>query len=92
MNRGFADWVRLNGMNHAERFAEFGALIMDQTSAMVALLEQAVRATRSAALLLHQDTGREFVQITISNQDVDGRLVRDLRLPSDVLLLHVMRH
>ncbi|MEZ4592414.1 MAG: hypothetical protein R3D55_14920 [Chloroflexota bacterium] len=38
-------------------------------------------------MLLHQDSGREMVQVTISNKDVDGVLVRDLRLPNDVLFL-----
>jgi len=84
--------VRPQGLRKAARFAEIDALVIDQTSAMVHLLSQSVRAPQSAALLLHQDSGREIVQITVSNPDINGLLVRDVRLPEDVLLLDVTRN
>jgi Trk K+ transport system NAD-binding subunit/Kef-type K+ transport system membrane component KefB len=83
--------VRLHDMSQVERFRELGALVVDQASAMVYLLEQSVRSPQTAAMLLHQDSGREMVQITVNNPDIDGTLVRDLRLPIDVLLLDVNR-
>ena len=73
--------VRPNDLGNSAELGEFGALIVDPTSAMVNLLEQTVRAPQTAAILLHQDSDREMVQITIDNPDVDGQLVRDLRLP-----------
>jgi Trk K+ transport system NAD-binding subunit/Kef-type K+ transport system membrane component KefB len=84
--------VRPQGLTHAARFAEINALIIDQTSAMVHLLSQSVIAPQSAALLLHQDSGREIVQITVSNPDTNGTLVRDVRLPEDVLLMDITRN
>ena len=84
--------VRPNDLGKSEQLSEFGALIIDPTSAMVNLLEQTVRAPQSAAVLLHQDSGRELVQVTVNNPDVDGQLVRDLRLPSDILFLDVTRN
>lgn len=84
--------VRPNDLANAVKFTEMGALVIDPTSAMVNLLDQSVRAPQSAAVLLHQDSGRELVQITVSNPDVDGQLLRDLRLPNDVLFLDVTRH
>lgn len=83
--------VRPNDLGNSAELGEFGALIVDPTSAMVNLLEQTVRAPQTAAILLHQDSDREMVQITIDNPDVDGQLVRDLRLPGDVLFLDVTR-
>ncbi len=83
--------VRPNDLSRQKELGEFGALIIDPTSAMVNLLEQSVRAPQSAAVLLHQDSGRELVQVTISNPDVSGQLLRDLRLPNDVLFLDVTR-
>lgn len=83
--------VRPNDLAQREKLGEFGALIIDPTSAMVNLLEQTVRAPQSAAVLLHQDSGRDLVQITVNNPDIDGELVRDLRLPSDILFLDVTR-
>lgn len=83
--------VRIHDMSQVDRFRELGALVVDQASAMVYLLEQTVRSPQTAAMLLHQDSGREMVQITVNNPDIDGTLVRDLRLPTDVLLLDVNR-
>lgn len=83
--------VRPNDLNSAPQFTELGALIVDPTSAMVNMLEQTVRSPQSAAILLHQDSGREVVQLTVNNRDVDGMLLRDLRLPTGVLLLDVVR-
>ncbi|MBI1297584.1 potassium transporter TrkA [bacterium] len=83
--------VRLRDMSLASEFAKLNALIVDQSSAMVYLLEQSVRSPISAAMLLHQDSNRSLVQVTVSNPDIDGQLVRDLRLPADVLLLDVSR-
>ncbi len=84
--------VRPNDMTWAPRFAALGALILDPASAMVNLLDQSVRAPQSTSILLHQDSGREILQVTVSSPEVDGALVRDLRLPSDVLFLDVTRN
>ncbi|MDJ0757474.1 MAG: cation:proton antiporter [Ardenticatenaceae bacterium] len=84
--------ARPQSTNHLEAFRENGALIVDPVSAMVNLLEQTVRAPQSTAILLHQDSGREMIQVTINNPDVDGTLVRDLRLPTDVLFMDVSRN
>jgi Trk K+ transport system NAD-binding subunit/Kef-type K+ transport system membrane component KefB len=84
--------VRLNGMARAERFTALGALVVDQASAMVNLLDQAVRAPQSAALMLHRDPDYDIVQITVTEDTVDGMLLRDLRLPNDVLILEIARN
>ena len=76
---------------HAAELAELGAFIVDPGLAMVTLLEQAVQAPQSTALFLRQDPDREVVQVTITNPDVHGLPVRDLRLPLDVLVLEVQR-
>lgn len=83
--------VRPNDLTHTEAFNELGALVIDPMSAMVNLLDQSVRAPQSTAVLLHQDARREMVQVTINNPDVDGILLRDIRLPVDVLLMDISR-
>jgi len=83
--------ARPNRMDQREQFRELGAIIIDPATAMVNLLEQAVRAPQSLSLLLHTDPVYDVVQMTVTNQEIDGRLVRDLRLPSDVLLLEISR-
>lgn len=84
--------IRPNSVAMVEKFARMGALVVDPASAMVSLLNQSVRAPQTAAVLLHQDSGREMVQVTITNRDLAGLLVRDLRLPNDVLLLDLTRN
>jgi Trk K+ transport system NAD-binding subunit/Kef-type K+ transport system membrane component KefB len=83
--------VRPNDLAASDGFAELGALVIDPMSAMVNLLDQSVRAPQSAAVLLHQDSGREMIQITVTNPDIAGTLLRDLRLPTDVLFMDVTR-
>ncbi len=83
--------VRLNDINRAPEFRELGALFVDPASAMVNLLGQAVRAPQTAALLLNTNLEQEVVQITITNPDIRGTLLRDLRLPPDVLALDITR-
>ncbi|MGQ9527876.1 monovalent cation:proton antiporter family protein [Chloroflexus sp.] len=83
--------VRLNRSELREQFRELGAIIVDPATAMVNLLEQAVRAPQSLSLLLHTDPVYDVVQMTVTNCEIDGRLVRDLRLPADVLLLEISR-
>jgi Trk K+ transport system NAD-binding subunit/Kef-type K+ transport system membrane component KefB len=83
--------ARPSGGSHAAEFADLGAFIVDPGSAMVTLLEQAVQAPQSTALFLRQDPDREVSQITVTNPDVHGMPLRDLRLPLDVLVLEVQR-
>jgi Trk K+ transport system NAD-binding subunit len=84
--------VRPHDAANIEKFAELDVFIVDPTSAMVGLLEQAVIAPQSAALMLFRDPDNfEFVQCTVTNPELDGMLVRDLRLPSDVRILGVKR-
>ena len=84
--------VRLNNIPaNLERLNALGALVVDPTSAMVNLMEQFVRTPQTTELLLHRNTRYEIVQITVTNPDVNGLLLRDLRLSGDVLVLNIQR-
>ncbi|MDJ0960216.1 MAG: cation:proton antiporter [Acidimicrobiia bacterium] len=67
-------------------------LVVDPGTAIVSLLEQAVTSPQSATLLLRQDADRLVTQLEITNPDLAGTPVRDLRLPTDVLLLQLTRN
>jgi Trk K+ transport system NAD-binding subunit/Kef-type K+ transport system membrane component KefB len=73
------------------QFEELGVRIIDTSSAMVNLLDQYVRAPEAAELLMHHDPTYDLRQITIREKSVDGMLIRDLRLPTDVLVLEINR-
>jgi len=83
--------VRPQNMTLSDVFADLGAKVVDPASAMVSLLDQQVRTPASAALLRHEDPENEIVQVTVTNPDIHGRQVRDIRLPADVLILGVSR-
>ncbi|NDJ84833.1 MAG: potassium transporter TrkA [Chloroflexi bacterium] len=84
--------VRPRDLTHVERFTRLGASVIDPGSAMVNLLDQSVRAPQTAALWMHRDPEFEIVQVTVTDPDMNGVLLRDLRLPDDVLILGIMRH
>lgn len=84
--------VRVNDLASESRFAELGALVIDPANAMIALLDRAVRVPESAARILDQDPRYEKVLVTVNEPDINGQLVRDLRLPPDVLILSVRRN
>ncbi len=82
--------VRVNDLSCAEKFRELGAVVVDAATGMVNLLDQFVRAPQSAILIMEPE--QEMMQVTVSDPDMHGRLVRDLRLPNDVLLMGIKRN
>jgi Trk K+ transport system NAD-binding subunit/Kef-type K+ transport system membrane component KefB len=72
------------------RFRSLGALVVDPASAMVNLLDRFVRAPR-AALLFQANVQHDTVDVTITDMDLVGLSLRDLRLPDDVLVLGIHR-
>lgn len=84
--------VRLNDLSWGEKFQSIGAQVIYPSSAIVHLLDQFVRAPQSATLLLHRDPNHEIIQVTVTDPDVDGLLLRELRLPTDVLILGIIRN
>lgn len=84
--------ARPHDIRRIEEFRELDVFVVEPASAMISLLEQAVIAPQSAALMLYQDPDRlEIVQSTITNPGLNDLLIRDLRLPSDVLILGIKR-
>jgi len=83
--------VRLNDRTYFEKFHELGVLIINPATAMVSLLDHFVRSPNAASLLLGMDAEQDTIDIEIRNKDIHGIGLRDLRLPSDVLVLSVKR-
>ncbi len=83
--------VRLNKRENFDKFHKLGALIIEPATAMVSLLDHFVRSPNATSLLLGMDKGQDSMDIEIRNEDIHGMRLRDLRLPSDVLVLSVRR-
>ena len=82
--------VRVNDPAWTGKFRELGALVVDPASAMVNLLDRFVRAPW-AALLLQRDQQYDTVEVTITDPDLAGLSLRELRFPEDVLVLSIYR-
>lgn len=83
--------VRLRDVRLREAFTQIGARVIDPASAVVHLLQQSIEAPEAVDLLLQQNPDHEITQITITESSLFGLSLRDLRLPSDVLILEIIR-
>jgi Trk K+ transport system NAD-binding subunit len=83
--------VRLNERINFDKFHKLGAKIIDPSTAIVSLLDHFVRSPNAATLLLGIDKGQDSLDIEVKNKDIAGLRLRDLRLPSDVIMLSLKR-
>ncbi len=83
--------VRLNSRNNFDKFHQLGSLIIEPATAIVSLLDHFVRSPNATSLLLGMDKGQDTMDIEIRNKDIHGMRLRDLRLPSDILVLSIKR-
>ena len=83
--------VHLREPEMLPRFTELGVLVVDPRSAMVNLLERAVRSPSTAAVLLGLDAEHDLVDAHLANVDMSDLKVSELRLPLDVAVLYVHR-
>jgi len=83
--------VRLNDRDYYRKFLKLGVMVMDPTTAMVSLLEHFVRAPIATSILLGMEEKQDSIDIELRNSAFHGLTLRDLRLPSDVIILTVTR-
>ena len=83
--------VRLNKRENFDKFHKLGALIIEPATAMVSLLDHFVRSPNAASLLLGMDEGQDTMDIEIKNKDIHGLRIRELRLPTDIIILSIKR-
>jgi len=83
--------VRLSDRDYYQKYHKLGAMVMDPSTAMVSLMEHFVRSPIATSLLLGMEEGQDTIDIELRNSDFHGLTLRDLRLPSDVIILSVTR-
>ncbi|NOQ91557.1 MAG: potassium transporter TrkA [Flavobacteriaceae bacterium] len=83
--------VRLNNRENFDKFHKLGNLIIEPATAMVSLLDHFVRSPNAASLLLGMDEGQDTMDIEIKNKDIHGLRIRELRLPTDIIILSIKR-
>ncbi len=83
--------VRLNDRNNFKKFYELGCLIVEPDTAIVSLLDNFVRSPVAASMLLGTEEGQSTIDIEVRDRSLHGMALRNLRLPSDVIILSVKR-
>ncbi len=83
--------VRLTERSNYPKFHKLGVMVIDPATAMVALMEHFIRAPIATSLLLGMDESQDSIDIELRNRNFHGLTLRDLRLPSDVIILSVTR-
>jgi Trk K+ transport system NAD-binding subunit len=84
--------ARFNGSRvFLNKFDKIGVRIIDPSLAMVNLLDHFVRSPLATSILLGLDSNQDSVDVEIRNEDIHGLTLRDLRFPTDVIVLSVMR-
>lgn len=83
--------VRVSDRAVAERCHALGAIVVDPGAAMVHLLDHFVRSPSLAGVLVGMDASQDTVEVELTNPDLSGVALRDVRLPLDVLVLSVRR-
>jgi Trk K+ transport system NAD-binding subunit/Kef-type K+ transport system membrane component KefB len=83
--------VRLNEQSNVEEFRKLGALIVEPSTSIVNLLFHFAQSPVATSILLGLEEHKETIDIELVNPDIRGLALRDLRLPSDILILSVKR-
>jgi len=84
--------VRYNGEREIhDKLMDMGVRIIDPSLAMINLLDHFVRSPNATSILLGLYKNQDSVDVIIRNRDIHGMTLRDLRFPTDVIVLSVMR-
>lgn len=76
---------------HIGRFQALGVTIVEQTTAIISLLENFIRSPATTSLLLGETENQEIVELKVIDHALEGVAIRDLHLPGDVLILSIHR-
>lgn len=85
--------VRYNGSKtYRNKFNDLGVRVIDPSLAMINLLDHFVRSPNATSILLGLDSTQDSIDVEIRNEDIHGMTLRDLRFPTDVIVLSVIRN
>ena len=83
--------VRLYNQVNFSRFHKLGALIVDPSTAIINLLDHFVRSPSATSLLLGMEDNKDAISQEVLDKNLHGVALRNLRIPSDILILSVKR-
>ena len=83
--------VRTSDRSHYQMLLSYGAKILDPSTALVSLLDQLVRSPEATSLLMGMKAGQETRDVRLFNNSLRGEAIRNIKLPSDIIILSVER-
>jgi len=83
--------VLMNDPANMGQFRELDAQIVHPTTALIGLLDHMVRSPQATRLLLGMEEGHDSIELEVQDESLHGILLRDLKLPSDVIMLSLRR-
>ena len=84
--------VRINDHLKADIFLNYKVKIIHPSDAIVNLIDQYVKSPQGTALFLGEEKDKEIRDLRLLNNKISGSLLRDLKLPQDVLMLSIKRN
>lgn len=84
--------VRLVDSSFSDKFLALGVRIVDPSTAVISLLDNFVRSPQATSLLMGMEPGQETRDLELLDPSLHGITLRDMRLPSDVLILAIHRN
>ncbi|PCH71161.1 MAG: potassium transporter TrkA [Bacteroidales bacterium] len=84
--------VRVSDRSYVSKFHELGALIVEPSTVMVSLMDHLVRSPIATSLLLGMEKDQDTVDIEMQNQELHGISLRDIQIPTDVIILATKRN
>ncbi len=84
--------VRINDHLKADIFLNFKVKIIHPSDAIVNLIDQYVRSPQGTSLFLGKEKDKEIRDLRLLNDKISGSLLRDLKLPQDILMLSIKRN
>ncbi len=84
--------VRLNDLNWRDRFVKLNVLTVHAGTATVKLLEQYARKPDTASLLMDSESKYKMRELYVRDSNLHGIALRDLRLPTDTLIVAIHRN
>jgi Trk K+ transport system NAD-binding subunit len=80
-----------NSANYIEEFKNINILTIQPKLAMISLMDHMVRSRNAITLLLGLDSDKDTIDVELKNKDLDGLLIRELSIPSEVSILSIKR-
>ena len=82
----------INDYLNSDLFSELNIKLIHPSDAIISLIDQYVRSPLGTSLFLGKEKDKEIRDIRLHNEKISGSLLRDLKLPRDVLMLSIKRN